>query len=218
MVNVMIADDHTLFRQGLCRLLELEHDINVVAVAEHGGQVVRMVQQHKPDVLLLDINMPELNGIEVIKQLQELDIDVRIIVLTIYDDEEYVFEVMKRGAGGYLLKDVEPGFLAHAIRKVARGESVIDSSVATALIGEFSRLSQLQTAVSTVDTGPLTEREYEVLREIANGLSNKEIADKLFISEKTVKNHITSIYRKLDVPDRTTAVVKAVKMGLVEIK
>lgn len=223
MIRVLVADDHALFRQGLCRLLELEEGIEVVSSALDGGQVIPLLEKYTPDVLLLDINMPRVNGNEVMAEIKERALGVKVIVLTIHNDQEYVFDMLQKGVSGYLLKDVEPALLVEAIRKVVKGESFIDTTVAPAVIDEFGRLatiaatSQLETHVGLNNSGPLTDREYEVLCEIAKGLHNDQIAERLFISEKTVKNHITSIYRKLQVQDRTSAVLKAVRLGLVSI-
>lgn len=214
-VKLLLADDHKLFREGLRRILELTKEFEVVAEAATGVQALRCLESCRPDVVLMDINMPELNGVEATRLIKETYPEVKILVLSIHDDREYLLEVLKAGATGYLLKDVEPDTLLEAIREVARGGSIVDPSLTSKLIKELHRLSNQ--ALAPVES-PLTEREGEILSLMARGLSNGEIAKKIYISEKTVKNHVTSILRKLEVSDRTQAVIEGVKKGLVNIK
>lgn len=216
-VNVLIVDDHPLLRQGLSRLLELEGGINVVGQASNGVEALRLTSQLAPDVLLLDINMPGMNGIEVAKAVRERYPETAVLVLTIHDNESYVNEMIRIGAKGYLLKDAEPREVVQAIKKVAEGESVYSSELMGRVMERYHHMEvqygRLQSAAAIYDLD-LTKRELEILQYICEGLSNKEIANTLFISEKTVKNHITSLLRKLEVGDRTQAAVFAVSHGI----
>lgn len=212
-IRLMLVDDHQLFREGLRRILELEPDINVVGEASNGLEAMTSVSRIRPDVVLMDINMPSCNGVEATRRIKAEWPQLAILVLTIHDDNEYLFEVLRAGAAGYLLKDVEPSRLLEAIRTVARGGSVVTPALTGRLIVEFSRLSKPQNEVDQL----LSAREREVLCLMAEGLGNKNIAQRLYISEKTVKNHVSSILRKLNVSDRTQAVVQGVKLKLVKI-
>lgn len=214
-LRVLIADDHKLFREGLRRLLELEGDFQVVAEAATGEQAVQLLAHVSCDVALMDINMPVQNGVEATKRIKAEYPGVAVLVLTMHDDREYLLEVLKAGAEGYLLKDVEPALLMEAIRTVARGGTIVAPSLAGKLVQELNRLgSQPASPVPLV----LTPRESEILGLMAQGMNNAAIAKAAFISERTVKNHITSILRKLDVTDRTQAVIEGVKQGLTKIK
>lgn len=216
-IEVLIVDDHPLLRQGLKTLLELEGEITVVGQASNGLEALRLADQLRPDVVLLDINMPGMNGIEVAKALRERRPEVAILVLTIHDDETYVKEMIRSGAKGYLLKDAEPREVVAAIKKVAAGESVYPTDLMERVMEHYHNLEmkygKLQSAAAISDLS-LTTRELEILQYIVEGMSNKEIAAALYISEKTVKNHITSLLRKLNVEDRTQAAVFAVSQGL----
>lgn len=219
-IRILIADDHVLLRQGIRNVLELESDFEIVAEAGDGEDAVNKVQEVPVDIALIDINMPKLNGIEVTKRIRLSRPLVKVVVLTMHDDESYVVEVVKAGAAGYLLKDIDPGMLIKAIRTIYSGESFIYPTLAKKLFGEISRLEEKakQGTASILQRGRndgLTMREIEVLQLIAKGLSNQEIANQLFLSEKTVKNHLTNIFRKLDVADRTQAVVYSIKNKIV---
>jgi len=222
-IRILIADDHALLRQGIKNVLELEKDFAIVAEAGDGEEAVRKAGEFVPDIVLLDINMPRLSGLEVTKRIQAVYPEVKVIILTIHDDESYVVEVVKAGAAGYLLKDIEPGMLVKAIRTVYDGESFIYPTLAKKLFGEINRLEEERKhgATTFLQHGRderLTLRELEVLQLIAKGLSNHEIAQRLFLSEKTVKNHLTNIFRKIDVADRTQAVLYAIKNKIVVLE
>jgi len=219
-IRILIADDHVLLRQGIRNVLEFEEDFDIVAEAGDGEEAVKKAGEFLPDIALLDINMPKLNGLEVTQRIRHSFPSVKVIILTIHDDQSYVVEVVKAGAVGYLLKDVEPGMLIKAIRTVYDGESFIYPTLAKKLFGEITRLEgeRRQGSVNFFQNGRderLTLRELEVLQFVAKGLSNQEIAGQLFLSEKTVKNHLTNIFRKIDVNDRTQAVLYAIKNKLV---
>lgn len=216
-INVLIVDDHPLLRQGLSRLLELEGGINVVGQASNGIEALHLMDQLEPDVLLLDINMPGMNGIEVAKAVRVKHPNTEVLVLTIHDNESYVNEMIRVGAKGYLLKDAEPREVVLAIKKVATGDTVYSTQLMERVMERYHHMEmqygRLQSAAAIQDL-ELTNRELEILQYICEGLSNKEIAKALFISEKTVKNHITSLLRKLEVEDRTQAAVFAVSHGM----
>lgn len=212
-IRILLVDDHQLFREGLRRILELECDMTIIGEAANGIEAMTSVARLRPDVVLMDINMPECNGVEATKRIKQSVPDLAILVLTIHDDSEYLFEVLRAGACGYLLKDVEPARLIEAIRTVAKGGSVVNPAMTGRLIHEFGRLYRVHEEEEQL----LSAREQEVLDLMAEGLGNKDIAQQLYISEKTVKNHVSSILRKLDVADRVQAVVQAVKLKLVKI-
>lgn len=213
-ISLMIADDHVLMRQGLKQLLELEEDITVIAQSGDGEETVKKALEYNPDVILLDINMPSMNGIEVLRRLKDLGTMSKIIMLTIHEDREYLFETMKIGADGYVLKDSDADSLIKAIRDVNMGKTYIQPSIASMLV---EGLEEKDSNKELDKIRQLTKREYEVLSLIAEGLSNKDIADKLFISEKTVKNHVSSIFKKLDVNDRIQAAIFAFKNDIKKI-
>lgn len=217
MVRLLLADDHTLVRQGIRHILEMESDLQVVGEASNGEDTLKMARALHPDVILMDVNMPVMNGVEATRLIRQEMPEIAVVALTIHDDEEYLFELVKVGAAGYLLKDVEPASLIEAIHRVAEGQSYLHPAVAAKLMGGYNRLVHERETVA-VTSKLLSEREVEVLVCIAKGQHNDQIAETLFISEKTVKNHITNILRKLDVEDRTQAVIKAVKLGLVTLE
>ena len=227
MIRVLLADDQTLVRQGIRTLLELEEGIEVVGTAANGREAVAAVERLRPDVVLMDVRMPELDGVAATRALTERFPEVAVIILTTFDDDEYVFDGLKAGARGYLLKDVSSDDIAEAVRTVAAGGALIQPSIARKVVAEFGRLASTSStggaapgAAAVPDQGglpqPLTEREWEVLRAMAGGLSNREIADRLVITEGTVKNHVSNILGKLDARDRTQAVVAAYESGLIE--
>lgn len=211
-IRVLIADDHTMVRQGIKQILELENDMTVIAQAPNGEEAIKLAKECNPDVILMDINMPGMNGLQAIKEIKEDNIPSKVIVLTIHDDREYLFKTIQMGAEGYVLKDAEPKVLVDAIRSVNNGQSYIQANMTRELVREFNKIS-LHDKAKTEENN-LTAREMEVLELIAEGLINKEIAKRLFISEKTVKNHVSNIFRKLNVSDRTQAAIYAFKHNL----
>ncbi len=214
-IRVMLAEDHSMVRQGLKQLIELEDDLKVVVEAADGIQAVDYYDIAKPDIALVDINMPKQNGLKALEMIKQKDPNARIIMLTIHQEKEYLFQALQLGAGGYVLKDADGAVLIEAIRKVHQGEAYIQPNMAKELIVEFKRYTSGNFSTAKKNS-LLSDRELEVLGLIAKGMLNKEIAKTLFISEKTVKNHISNIFRKLKVSDRTQAAVYALKNNLVE--
>lgn len=211
-LRVLLADDHTLFREGMRQLLEMERDIEVVGEACDGIEVLARVRELQPDVILMDINMPVVNGVAAINQVLAERPEIGIIVLTMFKEDQYVFDAMRAGARGYLLKDAKPADLIYAIRMVARGASLIDPRMTTTVLKEFRRLaSQVE---PDQGVGGLTPKELEILKLLAMGLSNKEIGRRLCLAEKTVKNYLSTIFQKLQINDRVQAAIYALRHGL----
>ncbi|CCQ94361.1 Transcriptional regulatory protein DegU [[Clostridium] ultunense Esp] len=215
-ISVMIADDHVLMREGLKQLLELENDIDVIIQAGDGKEAVDRAVEYNPDVILLDINMPNMNGIDVLRRLKDLGVKSNVIMLTIHEDKEYLFETMKIGADGYVLKDSDADSLIKAIRDVNDGKTYIQPSIASMLVEGIGQ-GDAEGNKGLEKIRLLTKREYEVLTLIAEGLNNKDIADRLYISEKTVKNHVSSIFKKIEVNDRIQAAIFAFKNNIKKI-
>jgi DNA-binding NarL/FixJ family response regulator len=214
-IRVLLVDDQALFREGLETLLSVHKDIQVVGQAGNGQEAVEVAAKVQPDVVLMDVRMPVLDGVRATSLLKKTQPQSRVIVLTTFDDDEYIFDALRTGAVGYLLKDVASVQLVEAIRAAARGESILDPSVTAKVIAEFTRVSSMVPSAQMEQLiEPLSEREMEILSLIAGGASNKEIADQLYIAEGTVKNHITHILGKLGVRDRTQAALKARELGL----
>lgn len=217
-IRVLIADDHPLLRQGLGKVLELETNIKVVGEAGDGEEAILRVRELKPHVVLMDLNMPRVNGIEAARQIREEFADIRVIALTVHEDDDKVFEVFQAGVNGYILKDVSAERLIEAVKAVYIGETVIHPIISTKLFKELNRISSTPSVPrKEILEEPLTSREEEVLKLIARGISNQAIARELFISEKTVKNHITNIFRKIKVNDRTQAALYAIKTKLIDV-
>jgi DNA-binding NarL/FixJ family response regulator len=216
-IRVVICDDHALFRRGLSMVLESEPGIEVVGEAEDGEAVVQAVEELAPDVVLMDVRMPKLSGIEATKAIAESAPTTRIVMLTVSDEEEDLYEAIKAGAAGYLLKEISIEEVAEAIRSVVSGQSLITPSMASKLLAEFSNLSKKAEARQAVPTPQLTSRELEVLKLVAQGMSNKEIAAELYISENTVKNHVRNILEKLHLHSRMEAVVYAVREKILDL-
>jgi DNA-binding NarL/FixJ family response regulator len=214
-IRILLVDDQKLMREGLRILLELEPDLQVIAEAGDGQAAVAAYADDQPDVVLMDVRMPGMDGVEATWRLCERWPQARVIILTTFDDEEYIFEGLRAGARGYLLKDVSGAELADAVRKVAAGGALIEPSVARKVLAEFARLSPPARTPEEGLPEPLSEREQAVLRLLAIGLSNREIAERLSLAEGTVKNYVTNILQKLGVRDRTQAAVRARELGVV---
>lgn len=206
--RVLVADDHDLVREGICKLLELYDNIEVVGEAGDGIETVNMVRELSPDLVLLDLNMPRMDGIITIRKIKEIDPDVKVLVLTIHDGEEYIYEVAKAGAEGYVQKDIKPEELKDAIERLIKGERVFPPAIEEQVPEESNNPEQFE---------ELSSREQEVLELLAKGMSNRSIAETLYISDKTVKNHVSNILKKLSVEDRTQAVIVSLKRGLVKL-
>jgi DNA-binding NarL/FixJ family response regulator len=214
-IRILLADDQQLVREGLRVLLHLTPDIRVVGEAGDGAEAVERALALRPDVVLMDVRMPELDGVAATRRLHETCPEVKVIILTTFDDDEYVFEGLRAGAVGYLLKDVPSEQLVEAIRAAARGEAFIQPSVARKVVTEFARLTEREHRRREQPlVEPLSARELEVLALVAEGLSNREIGDHLFITPGTVKNHVSNVLAKLGVRDRTQAVLQAQELWL----
>jgi DNA-binding NarL/FixJ family response regulator len=212
--RILLVDDQKLMREGLRILLELEPDLQVVGEAGDGQAALTIYAQLQPDVVLMDVRMPGLDGVEATWRLHERWPDARIIILTTFDDDEYIFEGLRAGAQGYLLKDVSGQELAEAVRTVAAGGALIEPSVARRVLAEFARLAPPARPPEAGLAEELSEREREVLELLAQGHTNREIARRLSLAEGTVKNYVTNILQKLGVRDRTQAAVRARELGL----
>lgn len=213
-MRVLIADDQALVRSGFRMILEARSDVEVVGEAENGIQAIELAAELEPDVVLMDVRMPVLDGVEATRRLLEGGSSARVIILTTFDLDEYVFEALRAGASGFLLKDVQPAQLAEAIRVVAAGEALLAPSVTRRLLDRFAASLAFEHRPPELES--LTARELEILRLIAGGLTNAEIAAKLVVSEATVKTHVSSILRKLKLRDRVQAVVLAYESGIVQ--
>jgi DNA-binding NarL/FixJ family response regulator len=213
-IRILLVDDQRLMREGLRILLELETDLEVVGEAVDGGAALDAYARLEPDVVLMDVRMPGMDGVEATWRLRERWPDARIMILTTFDDDEYVFEGLRAGALGYLLKDVSGHDLADAVRTIAAGGALIEPSVARRVVTEFARMAPPTRPPDEGLAEPLSEREREVLRLLAQGLSNREIAARLSLAHGTVKNYVTTILQKLGVRDRTQAALRARELGL----
>ncbi len=215
-IRIVIADDHVVVRQGTRSLLEREQDMEVVGEAGDGEEAIRIIEQLKPDVAIVDIAMPKLNGVQVTRQIKPHCPSTAVLILTAYDDDEYIFSLLEAGAAGYLLKDVDSSEVIKAVRAVHVGESVLHPAIARKVISRFT--STVTEVNEEKITGELSEREIEVLKLAAKGMSNSGIASELFISIRTVQGHLSSIFNKLGVGSRTEAVFQAVKRGWLSFK
>lgn len=214
-IRVVLADDHAVVRKGIREFLESEPDITVVAEAVDGEQAVAMVAKHLPDVAVLDIQMPQVGGVEATRRIKAEHPEVRVLILSAYDDDPYVFALLQAGASGYVLKTADSAELVQAVRAVYRGESALDPIVTQRVVQQLASGRPLGTP-TTVEA--LTEREIEVLRLVAHGLTNKAIGQSLGISDRTVQGHLANIYGKLNVGSRTEAVTEALKQGWITIE
>ncbi|WML46875.1 response regulator transcription factor [Neobacillus sp. PS3-34] len=225
--RIVIIDDHQLFREGVKRILEFEKSFQVIAEGDDGSEAIGLIAEHRPDVVIMDINMPTMNGVEATALVTEKYPDSKVIILSIHDDENYVMHALQTGARGYLLKEMDADALIDAVKVVADGGSYLHPRVTHNLVNEYRRL--LASGEESSTTGImgieirrplhlLTRRECEVLQMLADGKSNRGIGEALYISEKTVKNHVSNILQKMNVNDRTQAVVVAIKNGWVEVR
>lgn len=218
-IRIVVADDHPIFRDGLCRLLSLEEDFEVVAQAQDGRQVLDVLQQYEPDILLLDLKMPGLDGLATLQRLQSGRNKTRVIVLTASDDKNEFVQAMKLGTSGIVLKQTATDLLIKSIRKVHAGEIWLDSHTTAAVIRQFVAADEVPTAPQTSaprerERSPLSQREREIVALVAQGFKNKEMAEKMFISEQTVKNHLHNIFDKLGVSDRLELALYAIHNNL----
>jgi NarL family two-component system response regulator LiaR len=213
-LTVLIADDHPLVREALNRTLESEEDIEVVAEASDGEEAVKLASELKPSVVVMDIVMPKLNGIEATRKIKEIAPDSAILILTAYDDDEYVLGLLDAGAAGYLLKSARGRDLVGAIRAIRSGESVLHPKI----IAKLLKRATMSPVGEHKASGLLSERESEILQLVTSGMSNKEIAGKLFLSQRTIKAHLTNIFNKLNVASRSEAIVKGLQWGLVTLE
>jgi DNA-binding NarL/FixJ family response regulator len=214
-VRVLLCDDQALVRSGFRMVLEARDDMKVVGEAENGAGALELAARCRPDVILMDVRMPVMDGVEATRRLARTGTSARIVILTTFDSDEYVYEALRAGASGFLLKDVQPAQLVDAIRVVARGEALLAPSVTRRLLDRFAHTLPDRAGSAPAALSELSERELEVLTLLASGLSNAELAERLFVSETTVKTHVSSILRKLGLRDRVQAVVLAYQAGLV---
>lgn len=217
MIRVVLADDQELIRESLSFVLNAQTDIQMVGIAKNGREAIELVRKEKPDVILMDIRMPEVDGVECTRLIKEAYPQMKVIILTTFDDDEYVFGALRYGASGYLLKGVSVAELANAVREAARGGSIIMPGVATKALQMFARMAKgsMQIPVTDKQTAELQENEWRIIREVGCGLSNKEIAAELKFSEGTVRNYLSNILSKLDLRDRTQLAIWAVQTGAV---
>jgi len=210
-IRILLVDDHSLVRSGLMKLLEPQKEFQVVGEAGDGEEAIALVKKHQPDVVLMDLSMPKMSGLEATKIIGEKYPHVRVLVLTMHDNEEYVFQILKAGAGGYILKDSGREELVKAIQAVARGEKYFSSRISEIMVQGYLKKGEAKTPLEGSDDLPLTKREREVLAFVAEGLNNQQIAEKLFISPRTVDTHRTNIMQKLDIHDTANLVRFAIE-------
>lgn len=215
-IRILIADDHTMVRQGLSQICGAEPDMKVVGEAADGKEAIRLATSLQPHVVVMDINMPELDGVQATGYITADAPDIGVIILTMYRQDEYVFEAIKAGARAYLLKDADSDELLRAIRAVAAGEALLDPAIALKMIDEFRRLQA--EPVGADDITPLAQRDLDILRLVAQGLDNNEIGDRIGLSDKTVRNRLTVIFEKLHVSNRTQAALYALRKGLASLE
>ena len=216
-IKVLIADDHQVVREGLSAILRTKDEIEVVGEVKDGAEAVEQARRLKPDVIMMDISMPGMNGIEATRQIKRDHPEIGVVVLTMYEEEDYIYELVKAGATGYLLKDSDSSQIVKAIKTVACGESLIHPSIASKILTEFSSLARGKGQPVKKKAQELSDREIEVLKLAAEGKTNKEIANVLNLSEKTIKNHVRNIFHKLQVYDRTQAAMHGLRKGLIQL-
>ena len=214
-IKILIVDDHEVVRDGLSVMMERQEDFSVVGEAKNGQEAIERTRALRPDVILMDLRMPEMDGVEAMRQIRAEDDAVKFIVLTTYDTDEYIFDAIEAGAKGYLLKDASREDLFKAVRTVNQGESLIEPGVVSKVLDRLTQLSRR--GAQGADYAILSEREVEVLRLMANGSANKQIAAELSITESTVKTHVANIFQKLEVSHRTEAVTKAMTKGIIKL-
>ncbi len=216
-IKVLIADDHRVVREGLSAILKTKEEIEVVGEAKDGQEAVEKARALLPDVILMDVSMPRMGGVEATRIVKRELPHIGIVALTMYEEQQYIFDLVRAGATGYLLKDTDSAQIVSAIKAIYRGESLIHPSVASKILAEFSLLAQGKGRKRPWADHDLTEREITVLRLVADGKTNKEIANNLDLSEKTVKNHVRNIFHKLQVYDRTQAAILAIRKGIIDL-
>ena len=213
-IRILLADDHALLRQGTAELLQHEPDIEIAGQAENGQEAVRMAHELRPDIILMDVRMPGLSGIEATRQIRKELPQIQILVLTAYDDDQYVFSLLQAGASGYLLKTAPASDLIRSIRQVQAGESPLSPAIARKVVARLNAGGPYSPGQEgTANSDALTPREIEILQFLARGLSNREIAEALYISERTVQTHLTNIFAKMQVSSRLEAVLKGIRLG-----
>lgn len=215
MIKLLIADDQQLIRDSLKIVLETKDSIEVVGAVANGVEVIRAIRENKPDVILMDIRMPEMDGVQCTQIIKENYPEIKIIILTTFDDDEYIFSALKYGASGYLLKGISMDSLVEAIHKVYSGNAMINGDIATKVLGMFSKMAQNDISIH-VEEGvekEITDSEWKVIKLVSEGMSNKEIANKLYLTEGSVRNYLSSILKKLDLRDRTQLAIWAVQTG-----
>lgn len=217
-IRILIADDHRVVREGLAAILKSRSDMDVVGEAVNGFEVIEKTKTLKPDVILMDISMPQMNGVQAARAVRKISPEIGIVVLTMHDDDATIFELVRTGVHGYLLKDADSSEIVKAIQSIYKGESIIHPSIARKILGEFSQLGSEQAKKAPRQMYNLSGREVDVLRRVAKGKTNKEIAGELHLSEKTIKNHVRNIFHKMGVYDRTEAAMKGVQEGIIDLE
>lgn len=210
-MRIVIVDDQQILRDGLKMILEEQEGYNVVATFKDGSEAVKYYAEYMPNIILMDVKMKEMDGVEATKRIKSIDKNIKILILTTFNEEEYIYNALKNGASGYILKDSTPEEIIEAIETVNRGEAMIQPKVAIKLINQFATKESFEAENDPLD---LTQRELEIVKHIGEGYNNKEISESMYISEGTVKNHITKILLKLDLRDRTQLAIFAVRRGI----
>jgi len=215
MIKILIVDDQSLFREGLSTLLTVQSDFQIVGEANNGEEAIKVALIHQPDIILMDLRMPVLDGVSATRRIVGSLPNIKVIVLTTFDEDRDILEALRAGAIGYLLKDVSSEKLFEAVRAASRGEYFLHPTITAKVVAEYSKLTHIDESAAGIEN-PLSSREVEILRLVSSGLSNKEIADQLVIAEGTVKNHVSNILSKLIVKDRMQAVLRAKELGILK--